>query len=619
MLELIHPESDARFEFPPGADVFTIGRADSNHVVIDNPHISALHAQITCRDGNYFFQDLNSTNGSAIERQKKRIVMDASTPAGFALQAGDRILLGSQAVPVLLLVSRCSEPARVTRPAPTIVATRSLAPAAEVGERIESLGGTLLPFLALSEKLSLAENRTQAFEAFSDCLRAGIPIIEHMTVAEPGQPDPLPVWSEPATQSQVPFLLPDESEEKICVTTDADGSCSILAPVRLDHDSLLWVSAQGHKNGFTPGEIDTASLACGLLAARLRQLHLVVQLENARSRLAAKNRYLREKSRAQTSFEMVGASPAMARLTDQIAKVAPSGATVLISGPSGSGKELVARRIHALSPRHAEIFAALNCGALVEGLLESELFGCRKGAFTGANRDREGLFEVAHGGTLFLDEIGDMSPALQVKLLRVIETRELTPVGDTRPRRVDVRVLAATHRDLRAEVSAGRFREDLFYRINVFPLDVPALSERREDIPLLVRHFLAQFAALGTPACTISDEALRVFAACDYPGNIRELANRVQRAMLMAQDSGRILPENIAGTDTDSPAAAAGHAGQGELKEQIKRVERILILQALERNADNRTRTAKTLGITRQALLMKLKKHGINKRSTSDL
>jgi transcriptional regulator with GAF, ATPase, and Fis domain len=612
MLELTYPDSDAHFEFSKEADVLTIGRADSNKIVIDNPHVSALHAQIICRDGNYFFQDLNSTNGSAIERDNERIAVDAGNPAGIALQKGDRILLGSQAVPAILLVVRCSLPGHMTRPAATIVATRRLAPAAEVGERIESLGGTLLPFLSLSEKLSLASTQAQAFEAFSGCLRSVIPEIRQITVAEPAQPYSQPVWSEPDTQDTIQFLLPEQSDEKISVTANTDGGCCILAPVRFDHDSLLWIAAQGRGDGFEAGEIDSASLACSLLAARLRQLQLVVQLENARSRLTVKNRYLREKSREQIGFEMVGASPAMTELTDQIAKVAPTDATVLISGPSGSGKELVARRIHALSPRHAEIFAALNCGALVEGLLESELFGCRKGAFTGANRDREGLFEVAHGGTLFLDEIGDMSPALQVKLLRVLETRELTPVGDTRPRRVDVRVLAATNRDLGAEVSAGRFREDLFYRINVFPLAVPALSDRREDIPLLVRHFLGKFEASGRPACTVSDEALRFFSARDYPGNIRQLSNLVQRAMLLAQDSGRILPEHIGGNETDCLAAAASRAGRGKLKEQVSRVERILILQALERNGGNRTQTSKALGITRQALLLKLKRYGIN-------
>jgi Nif-specific regulatory protein len=343
----------------------------------------------------------------------------------------------------------------------------------------------------------------------------------------------------------------------------------------------------------------------------------VAQLEAARLQLAAKNRYLRERVEQGAGDQMIGQSAALAGLRAQIQAVAASNATVLILGPSGSGKELVAREIHRLSWRHAEILAAVNCGALVESLLETELFGCKKGAFTGAAKDREGLFEVAHTGTLFLDEIGDMSPALQVKLLRVLETGELLPVGATKPRRVDVRVVAATHRDLTAEVQAGRFREDLFYRINVFPIRVPALSERREDLPLLVRHFARQFAAsLGCQPPEVSEQALQLLCARDYPGNIRELANLVHRAVLLSSDAGRIEPEHLDpawAVEPSGPIDPSAQAGpRGPLKAQMAQLEKNILVQALAQHQGNRTATARDLGITRQALLLKLNRYGIN-------
>jgi len=227
-------------------------------------------------------------------------------------------------------------------------------------------------------------------------------------------------------------------------------------------------------------------------------------------------------------------------------------------------------------------------------------------------RDREGLFEVSHGGTLFLDEIGDMSQALQVKLLRVLETGEVTPVGGTRPRKVNVRVIAATHRDLQAEVAAGSFREDLFYRIHVFPIPVPPLSARTSDIPLLTRHFLQKFAEdHGCAVHEISDAALRVLASREYPGNVRQLANEIQRAVLLAGDSPRIDVEHLSESCEDITARAAGQASGKNLKEQMASVERVLIRETLARHEGNRTHAARHLGITRQALLLKINKLGI--------
>src|SRR5581483_5491851 len=258
---------------------------------------------------------------------------------------------------------------------------------------------------------------------------------------------------------------------------------------------------------------------------------LVEELRQANARLAAENAYLR--GTAVPTYEIVGESAAMREVLALVQKVAASKATVLIEGETGTGKELVARAIHAASDRRENLFVAVNCAALSEGILESELFGHRRGAFTGAVADRKGLFEVADGGTLFLDEISETTPALQAKLLRVLQEGEVRPVGENLPRPVDVRIVAATNRKLEEEVKAGRFREDLYYRLRVFPIHLPPLRERREDIPALARHLVARLAAqLKKPVGPPTPEALAILARYPFAGNVRELANELERAMI---------------------------------------------------------------------------------------
>ena len=595
MLRLKLTATGETFDFEPSADVMTIGRAETNHVAIDNPHISALHGQVTCRAEGYAYQDLKSTNGSAVEREGRKSVVDGVDVVHFLLQEKDLIMLGSEEEPVVLEVIRCIQPVAQALQGATVVATHRMASAGEAGDRIESEGGTLVPHLRLMENLTCASNLEEACQAFEDSLREQLPSVTKVTVADSDS-----LQESPCT------------DRRSLVETDAAGKGVAWIPIEVDSGTLLWALIEYTQKGFSPAELHSLTLASNLLAIRLRQMHLVGQLEKARASLAAKNRYLREKAEARASEAMVGNSPAMQALTEQIRKVAISDATVLITGPSGSGKELVAQEIHRLSLRHADIFAAVNCGALVENLLETELFGCKQGAFTGAVRDREGLFEVAHGGTLFLDEIGDMSMALQVKLLRVLETGEVTPVGGTRPRKVNVRVITATHRDLQAEVAAGSFREDLFYRIHVFPIPVPPLSARPTDIPLLTRHFLQKYSEdHGCAVHEISDAATRALASRDYPGNVRQLANEIQRAVLLAGDAELIEVEHLSEAREDITARAAGQASGKLLKEQMASVERVLIREALERHGANRTHAAKHLGITRQALLVKMNKLGI--------
>ena len=333
---------------------------------------------------------------------------------------------------------------------------------------------------------------------------------------------------------------------------------------------------------------------------------LVEELRRAYERLAVENAFLRKSERP---HEIVGDSPSIREVLSLIARVAPSRTTVLIEGETGTGKELVARAIHAGGPRRDRLFVAVNCGALSEGVLESELFGHRRGAFTGAVEDRKGLFEVADGGTLFLDEVSETSTALQATLLRVLQEGEIRPVGETRTRTVDVRVVVATNRRLEDEVKAGRFREDLYYRLRVFPIRVPPLRERVEDIPALARHLLRRLAIqVKKPATEPSEEALALLARYPFPGNVRELANELERALLLSEPGTQVTEDLL--SDRLLEAARDG-AAPSLLQHRTEVFEREQIETALERAGGVKTRAAEELGITYRGLLKKMKRLGM--------
>jgi two-component system response regulator AtoC len=309
---------------------------------------------------------------------------------------------------------------------------------------------------------------------------------------------------------------------------------------------------------------------------------------------------------------VVGVSGAMREVQDLASRVAPFPSTVLLTGESGSGKEAIARAIHRSSPRHDRAFVAVNCGAIPENLLESELFGHEKGAFTGADRAREGLFEEAEGGTLFLDEIGELSTPLQVKLLRVLQERTLRRVGGTGERPVDVRVLAATSRDLVEEVKAGRFRDDLFYRINVVQIHIPPLRTRPEDIPLLAEHFIRRHAErLGIAAAPLPRELVPVLVAYSWPGNVRELENVMERALILS--GGTIGEEHLPAHVRSGrhPFEVRDDDGDLSVKRRLPALEKTLIARALERSGGNRTRAAELLDLSVRALSYKIQDYSL--------
>ena len=341
---------------------------------------------------------------------------------------------------------------------------------------------------------------------------------------------------------------------------------------------------------------------------------LMLRKAEERERLRRENRALRQEIRKEHQFEEILAkSDAMMSVFKTINKIAKYKTTVLITGESGTGKELVARAVHRQSDRGAGKFVAVNCGAIPENLLESELFGHTKGAFTDAIQDRAGLFEEADHGTLFLDEIGELPLSLQVKLLRVLEGQRIRRLGEAEDREVDVRIVAATHRDLTKETEAGRFREDLFYRLNVLPIALPPLRDRREDIPLLASHFLERNnARLGTEIEGIDGESRRLLYEYAWPGNVRELENTLERAVVLAEGT-TITPTDLPDRVRESRDAVQLQLNSTELsvKKTTRVIEEILIRRALQKTKGNRTRAAELLEISHRALLYKIKDYAI--------
>jgi DNA-binding NtrC family response regulator len=340
---------------------------------------------------------------------------------------------------------------------------------------------------------------------------------------------------------------------------------------------------------------------------QLGDLDIHLEKAHEKVRLSRRERQWQEQVRFESPrYRLVGSGPEMRRVVALIEKVAATDATVLVHGPSGSGKELVARAIHYNSPRRARPLITINCAALQATLLESELFGHEKGAFTGAMQTKPGLIEVAEGGTLFIDEVGEMAGSLQAKLLRVLEDGRFRRVGGTQELLADVRVLAATNRPLEEEQRAGRFREDLYYRLNVIAIGLPPLGERREDIPELVEHFLAT-RPVGGSRCRIATEALEALERYDWPGNVRELANVLERAQILAE--GHVITPDDLPEGLTETAAAPGAAPDSR---RLRDVERRHVQSILRQAKGNKVQAARVLGISRRALYRLIAKYRLD-------
>jgi Nif-specific regulatory protein len=375
-------------------------------------------------------------------------------------------------------------------------------------------------------------------------------------------------------------------------------------------DEILGVLQMDNREStgvFTSADLDVCAVLSHHASLAVANARLVQRLRAAEERLRKENTFLktREESRrvGKGEQQIIGNAPAMRSLFEQLAKVVDTRVTVLIEGETGVGKELIAAAVHYRSRRRDKLFVSQNCAAMPENLLESELFGHRKGSFTGAHEDKKGLFEIADDGTLFLDEVTEMPLSLQSKLLRVLQEGEIRAIGATQEKRVNVRIVAATNRNLEKEVAQGRFREDLYYRLKVFPIRVPPLRERREDIPPLAKHFLERYATeLGRPAAGYSQQAMELL----------QVQNEVQRLVIQIEDASFVTPELLSPRIRQIEGVVERvRPTKGTLKEMMDQLERWLLIESLREHENNKTAAAKALGITREGLHKKLKSFGL--------
>lgn len=633
-LDILQGEEKGRC-FEQDEERFTIGRGPAASLQLTDYHLSGEHGLIFREQDSYIYRDLRSTNGTMLLRGQKRYLLDGNDRWELALVDGDRLLLGDAASPVIILckLEALDETAEAAQ---RIIATRALADLPQVVGKVEQ-GPDLATLHQAMKKLVGGLDFTQVNEALVQAVFDILPRTTHVSLlladgADENRFSPVLARSRQGTQhgelitisrSVLRKVLKDRAG--ILAANAADelgGAESIMgANIRSVIGVPLWQGERicgviecdnrASSGIFTERDLELLLTLASQASLAIENARLFQQLVVAKDKLERENTYLRKQQSTASFDQIIGEAPAMKDIFNQLEKVIDTRATVCISGETGTGKELVARAIHYQGRRREKMFVAQNCAALPDNLLESELFGHRKGAFTGAESDKKGLFEIADGGTLFLDEIAEMSTTLQAKLLRVLQEGELRPVGATRSKQVDVRIICATHRNLQQEVEAARFREDLYYRLMVFPITLPPLRERREDIPLLLQHFLKRYGReLRKTVGGISQPAARQLAAYEWRGNIRELENEVQRLLIQVDEGAIIQPEHLSPEIRKVESMVERISPQkGSLKDMMEEVERWLLTKALKDHGNNKTKTAVTLGITREGLHKKLSKY----------
>ena len=625
------------------ADMVRIGRAPAAEITLSEQHVSAEHARLLVGDSEVVLEDLESTNGTWIERKGARIALGPASPRCI-LESDDVLEIGGQGENGTRLAVTIAPDLDSGR----VLALRPLAELAASGSLKEA--DRLRALLDALRRIGGADDLEQTVGAVADAALELVPRATHAAVTL--RDESLPA-SETVTHGLVGVAtrvrgpdgkpkVPDEpvtiprsilrrvTRERAAVLiadapSEAMSSESLLgASIHSTMGVPLWkgeellgvlqVDSRGAPAMFGSADVDLLGVLAANASLAIANSRLIRRLSATQQNLKKENSFLRARERSNSpDVQIVGQSRAMSELFRQLDKVVDTRVSVLVQGETGTGKELIASALHQRSKRRDRLFVAQNCAAFPENLLESELFGHKRGAFTGATDDKKGLFEVADGGTLFLDEIGEMALSLQAKLLRALQEGEIRPLGGTGVRRVDVRIVAATNRELEVEVKAGRFREDLYYRLKVFPIRVPPLRERREDVPLLARHFLERYSReFGKSIAGFADETLSILSAYDWPGNVRELENEVQRLVIQAEPGERIGPEILSPRvrQIEGILTQANNA-KGTLREMVDQVERHILVDALKDHGNNKTAAAKSLGITREGLHKKLKQLGI--------
>ncbi len=668
-LEVEQGEARGRVVENEGLEI-SVGRAPNSDLLLPDWHVSGAHAvlRVTPESGVVRFRDLRSTNGSRIARDGRTIAVDAHCQFEAELLPGDRLLLGDPEQSVVVRVSfepashppapflpRTGSALAATNPSvmrgPTVpapeepearvVAMRPVALVGEARQSVESDPITLKAVLKALEGLSAGLELDEVLDAIEGAVFETVARATHLTVhlrdesaerpqyvpvttrvrGKPGSPmEPVPVSKSVVRKvvEQRAAVLAADALSEVGETASIMGAriLSTMGVPLWKGDEILGVLQVDNRASagvFKERDLDLLMLVAQQAGLAVANAQLFRRVRSAEASARSENSFLKE--RAQKKFEgIIGDSREMRALFDKLTKVIDTKVTVLIEGETGTGKELVASAVHYQSRRRDRLFIAQNCAALPETLLESELFGHKKGAFTGATEDKKGLFELADGGTLFLDEIGEMPLGLQAKILRVLQEGEVRPLGSGVTRTVDTRIVAATNRRLEDEVAAGRFRQDLYYRLQVFPVRIPALRERREDIPLLCSHFLKKYAReLGKPVAGFSQQTLELLMSYSFPGNVRELENEVQRLVIQSEPGGYVMAEHLSPRIRNIEGLLDRiRPPKGTLKEMIEHIEKWLLIEALREHGNNKSATAKTLGITREGLHKKLKGYGIS-------
>jgi Nif-specific regulatory protein len=620
-----------------------IGRVDGNDLALEARFLSSEHARISWSGERFVVEDLKSTNGTSVVRKGERMKLDDTNGRQCVLEDGDLLELGTVEEPVVLAVS-VREDVDQTH----VVAVRSIDDLRPAALEIEKQPSVLRSVYESSVWISAPTELDEVLRRLCDAVLSLVQKATHVTIAlrddddggdgKAKVPTYVPVLTRvrgeqkmgpiPLTRSVFKKVVQERAAVLAADAPTEVGSASILgAQIRSTLGVPLWkgeeilgilqVDNRSSNAGaiFTSADLDLLSLLATNASLAIANARLIHRLHIAEERARKENTFLkgREERRA-GKREIIGVSKPMEELRQKLDKVVNTRVTVLVEGETGVGKELIASAVHYNSNRRDKLFVAQNCAAMPENLLESELFGHKKGSFTGATDDKRGLFELADGGTLFLDEIGEMPLSLQAKLLRALQEGEIRPIGANKPIHVNVRIVTATNRNLKKEVDEKRFREDLYYRLAVFPIRVPALRERREDIPLLAGFFLQKYASeIGKAVSGFSQQTMELLQAYDWPGNVRELENEVQRIVIQIEPNGFATPDllspRIRQVDNVVDRAAPK---KGTLREMMDQLEKYILIESLREHGNNKTAAARTLGITREGLHKKLRAFGIS-------
>jgi Nif-specific regulatory protein len=612
-----------------------VGRSEASDFVIDEDHISGSHLEILADERGVFATDLRSTNGSVLVRGDQQIPLDRANGFTVEMRDGDVLHLGDPVQPIHLTYSDGS--ITRTRTKQEILAVAHMTGVPEYENRLQQHPETISSLYKVAKELTAAATPADAgrvaCEGVFEVSKAATHVAISLEDSKQGRffhfigldREGELLDDEQISNSIIEEVRKNKAGLLVSDTTTDDAPAKSI--IRLGIRTLMAVpltvgervtgviQADNRGSGgiFTQQDLEAFTVLASQVSLAVENARLISHLRSAEARLEEENKFFKEGELKRT--EIKGESQAIHDVLALIEKVRNTRVAVCIEGETGTGKELVARAIHYRSNRRSKLFVTQNCAAIPESILESELFGHVRGAFTSADRDKKGLFALADGGTIFLDEIAETTSAMQAKLLRVLQEGEIRPVGAVRSQNVDVRVISATNRNLEEEVEQGRFREDLYYRLKVFPIRLPPLRERREDIPILARHFLDQYcreAKRGTP--TFSPEALALLMAYRWPGNIRELQNEMQRLVIAGtEDSDFVLPDHLSERlRRPGDVLEKAKPKRGGLKQMLQEVEKWIILDALREHGNNKTQTAETLQISREGLHKKLARFGLN-------